>query len=102
MTAKLDKMKLVLARKEEGLELRYQEHFDDVESANGQPLNDKRNGRATTERWERQNDAIRGLKEDIEKRKKSIDREEAKQHAVSTQRSVFPPIINELLNKGEL
>jgi hypothetical protein len=86
MTTKLDRMKLVLAKKEEELEAKFQEHFADVKSANGQPLDDKRNGRATTDRWERQNDAIRSLKEDIERRKKAIDREEDKQYVISTQR----------------
>ncbi|MGN6746881.1 hypothetical protein, partial [Neisseria sp. P0024.S002] len=48
-----------LAKKQAAFDKRLQNHFDDVLSANGQPLNDKRNGQATLNRWERQNDGLR-------------------------------------------
>jgi len=67
-----------LAKKEAAFDDRLQSHFDDVRSANGQPLNDKRNGRATLNRWERQNNALRTLNQGIEKTKAAIEKEQRK------------------------
>ena len=36
-----------LQKKEAILEQKFDNHFSDVKSGNGQPMNDKRNGRAT-------------------------------------------------------
>ena len=56
-----------LVKKQAAFDQRLQNHFDDVRSANGQPLNDKRNGQATLNRWERQNDGLRTADKEIEK-----------------------------------
>lgn len=50
-------------------------HFSAVKAANGQPLNDKKNGASTLSRWEKQDDALRRLAEGIEKTKRAIERE---------------------------
>ena len=41
--------------------------FSDVKSANGQPLNDKRNGYSTMKRWDRQNETLSKIQKEIEK-----------------------------------
>ena len=69
MSKKLEILKQSLAKKEQELQRRFDEHFATVKQANGQPLNDKRNGQATLNKWEKQNNAIRTLKESIEKTK---------------------------------
>jgi hypothetical protein len=47
MSNKLEVLKNSLEKKEQQLEKRLDANFADVMSANGQPLNDKRNGSAT-------------------------------------------------------
>ena len=63
-----------LVKKQAAFDKRLQNHFDDVLSANGQPLNDKRNGQATLNRWERQNDGLRSADKEIEKTQRAIER----------------------------
>lgn len=62
-----------LAKKQAAFDIRLQNHFDDVLSANGQPLNDKRNGQATLNRWERQNDGLRTANKEIEKTQRAMN-----------------------------
>ena len=47
MSKKLEILKNSLAKKEQELQRRFDVHFATVKQANGQPLNDKRNGQAT-------------------------------------------------------
>jgi hypothetical protein len=75
-------------------------HFKTVAQSNGQPLNDKRNGRATLNKWERQNDAIRATMKEIEKTKAAIDKERIKIAAVENQ--ALPDCIKSLINDGTL
>jgi len=98
MENKLDILKNSLRKKESMLDELLSSHFSDVKLANGQPLNDKRNGRATLNRWERQNDRIGTQNQEIEKTKRAIEREGAKILLVS---SVDIPIfIKNLIDKG--
>ncbi|WP_340619307.1 hypothetical protein [Xenorhabdus siamensis] len=78
MTKHLNILKASLAKKETLFYERLQDHFDTVKLANGQPLNDKRNGRATLNKWEKQSDSLRNLNESIQKTKEAIEREENK------------------------
>ena len=103
MSDRLEILKNSLAKKEQQLAKRFDDHFEDVKMANGQPLNDKRNGQATLNRWERQNESIRNLKESIEITKRAIEKEEDKIHACKYQNDNFiPKEILELVEKGEL
>ena len=61
MSKKLEILKQSLAKKEEQLNAKFDQHFATVKQANGQPLNDKRNGQATLNKWERQNEGIRTM-----------------------------------------
>ncbi|AUO64069.1 hypothetical protein WM46_04475 [Citrobacter freundii complex sp. CFNIH2] len=83
MSKRLDILKASLAKKEARFDERLQHHFDTVAQANGQPLNDKRNGRATLNKWDKQNDALRALQDSIQRTKDAIDREETKIALVS-------------------
>lgn len=78
MTARLEILKSSLAKKEARFDARLQDHFDTVAQANGQPLNDKRNGRATLNKWDKQSDALRSLQDSIQRTKDAIEREETK------------------------
>lgn len=78
MTKRLEILKSSLVTKEARFDERLQNHFDTVAQANGQPLNDKSNGRATLNKWDKQSDALRALQDSIQRTKHAIEREEAK------------------------
>lgn len=102
MSKRLTILKNSLIKKEKELDQRFATHFADVRSANGQPLNDKRNGNSTSNRWERQNNAIRNLKLSIEKTKKAIEKEEDKILNVEVTKNYLPQIILDMVANGEL
>ena len=99
-TKRLEILEKSLAKKEAEFDRRIEEHFATVGLANGQPLNDKRNGRAVMARWDRQSDMIRKTKEDIEKTKTAIETEKNKIAWVECFNA--PPAIQELLDTGVL
>jgi hypothetical protein len=101
-TKKLQILKDSLKKKEQQFDERLNDHFGSVKQANGQPLNDKRNGRATIDKWEKQNDALRSLRDSIEKTKSAIEIEEGKIHAVESSKEYIPAEILELITGGEL
>ena len=76
MSRRLEILKTSLAKKQTLFDQRLQEHFDTVKEANGQPLNDKRNGRTTLNKWDKQSDALRNLEISIQRTKDAIEREE--------------------------
>jgi hypothetical protein len=95
-------LKRSLSRKTERMNARIADHFESVKSANGQPLNDKRNGRKTIDRWERQSDAIRNLSEGIEKTKAAIEREQAAIDRVGAVAADLPDAIKREIGSGLL
>ena len=99
---RLEVLKRSLARKTELMNARISAHFDSVKSANGQPLNDKRNGRKTLDRWERQSEAIRNLSEGIEKTKAAIEREQAAIDRVDAVADDLPDAIKREIESGLL
>lgn len=78
MNDRLNILKASLVKKQANFNLRFQSHLDDVKSANGQPLNDKRNGQKTLSRWDKQNEFLRNLNASIKKTVDAIDREKSK------------------------
>ena len=70
--SRLEILKVSLEKKERILESRFDSHFEDVKNANGQPLNDKKNGQATLNRWERLSHSIKNQTEEVETSKKAI------------------------------
>lgn len=93
-------LKESLRKKERLFDQKLGEHLDDVKSANGQPLNDKSNGASTTRRWDRQSDSMRAIKQDIEKTKQAIVREEGK--IANVHGSDTPDFLHEMIASGEL
>lgn len=102
MTKKLQILKVSLEKKNKAFDEKLQDHFKTVKQANGQPLNDKRNGQATLDKWERQNESLRRLKDSIQKTKDAIEREESKIKRVELTNNDIPPEILDLVEKGEL
>ena len=99
---RLDILKASLVKKEAELQRRFDQHFATVKLANGQPLNDKRNGQATLNLWERQNQGIRNLQKSIEATKWAIEKEEDKIWLVETTNEDIPSEILLLVKKGVL
>lgn len=85
-----------LRKKEANFEASLAAHFEDVKSANGQPLNDKRNGATTMRRWEKQDNSLRAKKESIEKTKAAIMRE--KDAIARVEKAQFPDFMQELID----
>ncbi len=102
MTKKLEILKESLKKKQERFDDKLQEHFDTVAQANGQPLNDKRNGVATLSKWEKQNESLRALKEEIEKTERAIEREEWLIKDCENATIILPNPIVELMESGVL
>jgi hypothetical protein len=102
MSKKLEILKNSLLKKEQLFDDKLQNHFDTVKQSNGQPLNDKRNGQATLNKWDRQNESLRTLKESIEKTKTAIENEESKINSVLHTKKELPSIILEYIEKGIL
>jgi len=102
MSKRLEILKGSLIKKEQLLNDKFKNHFETVKQANGQPLNDKRNGQATLNKWERQNESIRSQKESIKKTKRAIEIEKGKILEVEHTNTFIPAEILELLKNGEL
>lgn len=97
---RLEILQQSLEKKEKRFDEKLQAHFDDVKSANGQPLNDKRNGQATLNRWEKQNGALRRAQAEIEKTQRAIEREQAKINKVAGTK--IPDFLKAMLESGEI
>lgn len=98
MSKKLEILSRSLEKKQRELQRLIDAHIQDVRHANGQPLNDKRNGAATMRRWERQDAAITSMMASIERTKAAIAREEG----MNRYNEGLPEVIRELLQTGEL
>ena len=101
-TKKLKILKASLINKEAILDQRFETHFASVAQANGQPLNDKRNGQATLNKWDKQSDAIRNQKESIEKTKRAIEKEEGKIIDTEGAKKTLPTVILEMIETEQL
>lgn len=102
MSKKLERLKASLEKKNQIFDEKLQIHFDEVAKTNGQPLNDKRNGAATINRWERQNNALHSIDESIERTKEAIEREENAERVIAYVNEVIPAEILKLVDSGEL
>lgn len=98
MSKRLEILKLSLAKKESLFNERLQQHFDTVKEANGQPLNDKCNGRATLNKWDKQSEGLRIIESSIQRTKDAIEKEEMK---ISFASSVsIPRFMQEAIDAG--
>lgn len=99
---RLDILKASLEKKENLFSEKLTNHMDCVRSANGQPLNDKRNGYRTLNKWDRQNESLRTLDASIQKTKDAIEFEESKIRGVENANKNIPFEILELVENGTL
>ena len=99
---RLEILKRSLDKKKTAEHQKLDVHFSDVARANGQPMNDKRNGAATLKRWKKQEDSIRNQSASIEKTKAAIEREEAKIANVNSVWLVLPEAIRQAIDAGEI
>lgn len=99
---RLEILRRSLARKQAALDAKISEHFASVKAANGQPLNDKRNGAATLSKWDRQNESIRRMADGIEKTKAAIEREESAIRRVAGVSGALPAPVSDAVTSGLL
>lgn len=102
MTRRLEILEASLEKKKSALDDKFEKHFADVKRANGQPLNDKRNGRATMDRWDRQSDSIRKQQAEVEKTEAAIEREMGKIRECDAALGEVPREIVNLVSSGLL
>jgi hypothetical protein len=102
MSKRLEVLKASLQKKQDRLAALFKVHFEAVKQANGQPLNDKRNGQATMSKWERQSEAIRNAQTDLAKTALAIEREEGKLCRIETAKETLPRPILDALEAGEI
>ena len=101
-TKRLEILENSLIKKNKILDEKFDNHFKTVAQANGQPLNDKRNGQATLNKWEKQSDSIRNQIDSIEKTKNAIENEKHKIIDVENEKEYFPTVILEMIESGIL
>jgi hypothetical protein len=99
---RLEILEASLIKKEASLNDKFENHFASVKQANGQPLNDKRNGQATLDKWERQNEAIRNQQKSIEVTKNAIEKEKSKIRGVEISKETLPSCILDMIESGQL
>lgn len=99
---KLDVLQTSLAKKTAKVDAAFDNHFADVKSANGQPLNDKRNGAATMGRWEKQSRTIRNAQSEVKRTERAIDREESKIADVEYANKTLPQYVLDMVAAGEI
>lgn len=102
MSKRLQILKNSLLKKEALFNSKLDEHFATVKQANGQPLNDKRNGPATLRKWERQNEALRAVKDGIARTAQAIEREEGLILEVDAMKATLPKAIVDRITDGRL
>ena len=102
MSKRLEILKVSLEKKNSVLDANFENHFATVKQANGQPLNDKRNGQATLNKWAKQEDGIRSQMASVEKTERAIENEEWKIKACESVKATLPAQILALIESGDL
>lgn len=100
--SRLEILKSSLEKKESLFSTKISDHFATVRQANGQPLNDKRNGATTLKKWERQNDSLRNLDDSIKLTKEAIEKEEYKIRACETVKEILPEVFLTLMEEKKI
>jgi hypothetical protein len=102
MATRLEILKASLEKKKAKFQERLDAHYNEVRMANGQPLNDKANGRTTLNRWEKSEEALRRLQGEIKKTEAAIEKEESKSAHVEGVSSELPAYLLDMVKEGEL
>jgi hypothetical protein len=101
-STRLEVLEVSLAKKNKAFDERLGAHFDSVKAANGQPLNDKRNGQSTMANWDRQNERLRTLSEGIKTTERAIERERSAVTLAQSALDGLPEAIARRLSDGTL
>jgi len=99
---KLSILKKSLKNKEAILDRKFESYFQDVNSANGQPLNDKRGGRSVLDSWDRKSDSIAKQKKEIGKTERAIAKEEDKLSDVNYWYGKMPKFLTDIIDSGRI
>jgi len=91
-----------LEKKKQKFSDKFDQHLADIRQTNGQPLNDKRNGQSTMNRWEKQNSGLRTQDEVIKKTERAIDRENGIVSGVQEANKDMPTSIAKHIEAGTL
>jgi len=102
MTKRLNILKNSLEKKENLLNDKINNLYADVRQANGQPMNDKRNGHATMKRWDNKEQAIYNQINEINKTKEAIEKEESKIAYVEAIKQELPQCIINYIESGKI
>jgi len=102
MSKRLEILKNSLEKKKLRENALFERYFASVKSANGQPLNDKRNGHKVMQEWEKKEEAIRSAIKESEKTKSAIEREQSKIERCENANSALPNAILERIKNGTL
>lgn len=101
-TKRLEILEESLKKKKTFFDEKLQNHINTVKKANGQPLNDKRNGQTTFNKWEKQNDALQNLQKSIAKTENAIEIEKDKIIECEAVKNRLPQCILDMLEEGKL
>lgn len=101
-TKRLEILENSLVKKENLFNEKLQNHINTVKQANGQPLNDKRNGQITLKKWEKQNDSLINLQESIKRTKNAIEVEKDKIKGCESVKNDLPKAIISMIKNGTL
>jgi len=101
-TKRLHILQESLRKKEAVFDACLRHHMETVAQANGQPLNDKRNGAQMMRLWDRQNETLRTQAAGIEKTRACLEIEQSKINHVAQVNQDIPQPILDLLAAGTL
>lgn len=97
---RLEVLEVSLSKKQKIAEKKLEDHLADVAAAHGQPLNDKRNGRATITRWDKQSNSISNAYAEVKKTERAIEREKHKIVHVESTNEKLPVYVLEMVKQG--
>lgn len=99
-TARLKVLEQSLIKKQALFDQKLENHIATVKLANGQPLNDKRNGHKTLGKWDKQKEQLRKIEAEIEKTKMAIANEKLKISNVESANTRLPESIKIAVDNG--
>lgn len=100
MSKRLKILKESLIKKEKKLEARFESRFNHQKITNGQPMNDKKNGRSWFANSEKLDNAIRNQMASVEKTKEAIIKEEQKISYCQDVKEILPSAILKAIESG--
>lgn len=99
---RLEILKNSLSKKIDHFNSKLKSHIEDIKRANGQPMNDKRNGRSTLNRWDKQDKSLRNANKGIELTQKAIEKENWKIADCNRVKETLPQAILDMIEAGKI